>query len=252
MKWTTEHDLVVRRVGEGRELIWIHGLGEQSASFERVVARLPGFTHVLVDLPGYGRAPWPAAPESIEAVADRLARWIGDRAPILAGHSQGGVLAHWVAERIPVAAVIDIEGNLSLGDCTLSAQAAAYTLDDFVAHGFDAIRDDLYKRGIADEALRGYYAALRMASPHVIHRHATELVAMSRTEARVARLAALTVPVLFVAGVPDGICERSRALLRAHRVHCIGVEPAGHWPFVDQPQAVATAVADFCQRLSFS
>jgi pimeloyl-ACP methyl ester carboxylesterase len=252
MTWSLEDGMVVRRTGEGRELVWIHGLGEQSASFDRVVALLPGYQHVLVDLPGYGRAPWPAEPASLAAVADRLAAWIGDRRPILAGHSQGGVLAHWIAERIPTAAVIDIEGNLSRGDCTLSARAAAFTLADFIAHGFDTIRDEIYKRGIADEALRGYYAALRMTSPQVLHRHATELVALSSAETRVRRLAALAVPVLFIAGVPEGVCERTRALLDAHRVQWVAIEPSGHWPFVDQPQAFATAVANFCQRLSSS
>lgn len=249
MKWSVEDGMVVRRAGEGREIVWIHGLGEQSASFERAIGLLPGYQHTLVDLPGYGRAAWPDEPSSLADVAAQLARWIGDRAPIVAGHSQGGVLAQWIAEQTRVAAVIDIDGNLSRGDCTFSAQAVAYTLEDFIAHGFDVMRDELYKRGIANEALRGYYAAMRAASPHVFHRHATELVESSSTETHVERLAALTVPVLFIAGVPDGICERSRALLDAHRVHWIGIEPAGHWPFVDQPRAFAAAVATFCQRL---
>lgn len=250
MRWSLEHDLVVRRIGEGRELVWIHGLGEQSASFDPIVQRLPGFTHVLVDLPGYGRAPWPAQPESLEAVADRLAAWIGDRAPILAGHSMGGVLAQWVAERTPVAAVIDIDGNLSRGDCVFSGQAAESTLEDFVATGFEVMRDELYKRGIANPPLRGYYAGMRAASPHVFHRHATELVAVSTTETLAGRLAALRVPVLFIAGVPDGSCPRSRALLDAHGVRWIGLEPSGHWPFLDQPAAFAAAIQQFCQRLS--
>lgn len=248
--WAVEHDMVVRRIGEGRELVWIHGLGEQSASFDPIVARLPGFQHVLVDLPGYGRAPWPAETESLEAVADRLAAWIGGRAPILAGHSMGGVLAQWVAERTRVAGVIDLDGNLSRGDCTFSAQAVAYSLADFTAFGFDRMRDELYKRGIANEPLRGYYAAMRASSPPVFHRHATELVEVSSTETLAGRLAALTVPVLFIAGVPGGICERSRTLLDAHRVQWLGLEPSGHWPFLDQLEACATAVAGFCQRLS--
>ena len=250
MKWSLEHDMVVRRTGEGRELVWIHGLGEQSASFDAIVARLPGFEHVLVDLPGYGRAPWPAQTESLEAVADRLAAWIGDRVPVLAGHSMGGVLAQWVAERTPVAGVIDIDGNLSRGDCVFSGQATEYSLDDFVATGFDVMRDELYKRGIANPPLRGYYAAMRASSPQVFHRHATELVAVSTTETLAGRLAALRVPVLFIAGVPDGSCERSRALLDAHGVHWIGVQPSGHWPFLDQPAEFAAAVTQFCQRLS--
>ena len=255
MNWSFEHDMVVRRFGSGPELVWIHGLGEQSASFDAIAAQLPGFTHVLPDLPGYGRSPWPAslpAGDSLVYAAERLASWLGDRAPILAGHSLGGVLAQYVAERIAVAGVIDIDGNLTRGDCTFSARAIEYTPADFTARGFDVLRDEVYKSGIANPALRGYYAAMRAASPLVFHRHATDLVAVSTTETLVGRLAGLRAPVLFIAGVPGGICERSRSLLTKHAVRWIGIDDSGHWPFIDQPDAFAGAVKQFTASLPAS
>ena len=60
-----------------------------------------------------------------------------------------------------------------------------------------------------------------------------------------ARLAALRCPSLFVAGVPDGVCEHSRALLDRDGVRWIGIAPGGHWLFVDQPDAFAEAVRPF-------
>jgi pimeloyl-ACP methyl ester carboxylesterase len=50
---------------------------------------------------------------------------------------------------------------------------------------------------------------------------------------------------LFVAGVPDGVCEQSRALLDREGVRWVGVEPAGHWLFVEAPDAFAEAVRPF-------
>jgi pimeloyl-ACP methyl ester carboxylesterase len=249
-----EHAMMVRRFGTGPELVWIHGLGEQSRSLDAIAAHpaFAGFSHVLIDLPGYGRSPWPAypgaPPDDLEQLADRLAAWIGDRRPALVGHSMGGVLATLIAERIAVRAVVDVEGNLSRGDCTHSAKAAAYTLDDFVAYGFSAMRAEVYEDGRTDPALRGYHAAMTMASPRVFHHHALQLVAMSEPETLVTRLAALRPPVLFVAGVPGGICEHSRALLDRHGVRWIGVEPAGHWVHIDQPDAFASAVAGFLRE----
>jgi len=73
------------------------------------------------------------------------------------------VLATFIAVR----AVVDIDGNLSRGDCTHSAKAAAYTLDDFVAHGYSIMRAEVYEGGRIDLALRGYHAAMTMASPQV-------------------------------------------------------------------------------------
>jgi pimeloyl-ACP methyl ester carboxylesterase len=250
MQWALEHGMMVRRFGAGPELVWIHGLGEWSLSFDPVARHpaLAGFAHVLPDLPGYGRSPWPDNVENVDDLAryaDRLAAWIGDRKPALIGHSMGGVLASLVAERIAVRAVVDVEGNLSMGDCVFSAKAAAYALDDFVAHGYAQLRAETFEAARAQPALRGYVCAMATASPHVFHRHARDLLAISAPEARVARLAALAAPVLYVAGVPDGICARSRALLDEHGVRWLGLSPAGHWVFVDQLDAFATGVARF-------
>ena len=107
--------MAVRRIGDGPEVVWLHGLGEQSASFDAIARhpRLAGYTHVLPDLPGYGRSPWPdpdpTGRDSLARLASHLARWLADREsaepPVLVGHSMGGVLALLVAERIPVAVV---------------------------------------------------------------------------------------------------------------------------------------------------
>ncbi|HEX8111952.1 MAG TPA: alpha/beta hydrolase [Kofleriaceae bacterium] len=262
MRWSLEaaghaerapaHAMMVRRSGSGPELVWIHGLGEQSRSLDAIAAHpaLAGFSHVLVDLPGYGRSPWPEHPDDLEQLADRLAGWIGDRRPALIGHSMGGVLATLIAERIAVRAVIDVEGNLSRGDCTHSALAAAYALDDFLAHGYATMRAEVYEGGRTDLALRGYHAAMTMASPRVFHHHALQLVAMSEPETLVTRLAALRAPVRFIAGgLPGGICERSRALLDRHAVRWVGIEPAGHWVHIDQPDRFAAEVAGFLATL---
>jgi len=242
--------LVVRRIGRGPELLWIHGLGEWSVGFDAIVAHpaFAGFSHVLPDLPGYGRSPWPASPESLAQLADRMAAWLGDRRPALIGHSMGGVLATLIAERVGVRAVVDVEGNLSRGDCVFSAKVAAYRFDEFAAHGLAALRASTYERGCAEPELRGYHAAMCVASPAVFHHHAVDLVAMSEPETLAPRLAALPMPVLYVAGVPDGICPHSRSLLDRHAIRWIGLAPARHWVHCDQPDGFASAVAGFLRE----
>jgi pimeloyl-ACP methyl ester carboxylesterase len=240
--------MVVRRVGAGPEVVWIHGLGESSLGFDATAARFAGFTHVLVDLPGYGRSAW--RDTSLDELAGELATWLAKRAPaILIGHSMGGVLATLIAERTTVRAIVNIDGNLSPGDCTFSAQAGGYTAEDFVAGGFDDLCADVYRRGVDEPPLRGYHAAMYFASPLVFHHHAAELVAMSGQEDLAARLGALPAPALFVAGVPGGICAHSRGLLDHHRVRWVGLEPAGHWAHVDRVEEFATVVGGFLGEL---
>jgi len=251
--------MVVRRFGDGVELIWIHGLGEQSASFDAVTRHpaLSTFAHVLIDLPGYGRAPWiePPAGDSLVHTAELLARWIDQRPsddqnlPVLIGHSQGGVLATLIAECTAVRGVVNVEGNLTFGDCTFSAKANAYSIDALEAGGFTAICDDIYRDGLIQRALRSYFTAMSMASPRMFHRNAVDLVAAARRGDLAARLVGLKCPTLYVAGVPNGICEASRQLLRDLGANLVALEPSGHWPFIDQVDRFATSVAEFVHSL---
>jgi pimeloyl-ACP methyl ester carboxylesterase len=257
VRWSVEHDMVVRRFGEGVELVWLHGLGEWSVNFEPIARHFAfeGYTHVLPDLPGYGRSPWTTGfsddHNSLERLADRLAVWMAARPPaVVLGHSMGGVLATLVAERVEVRGVVNIDGNLSRGDCSFSAEAAAYSLDDFAERGFALLKARVYERGVNEAPLRGYHAALCAASPAVFHRHARDLVALSESETLAARLAAVPTRRLFVAGVPGGICARSHTLIAQHDIALAPIEHAGHWVFVDQPDAFAAIVAKFLASLA--
>ena len=133
-----EHGMFVRTVTAGRDerrtVVWLHGLGESGLCFERLVRddALRGLRHVVPDLPGYGRSPWPARAPDLTEVADHVAGWLAARggpAPVVVGHSMGGVVGVLLAERHPhaVRALVDVEGNVSPGDCVFSGRAAAWS-----------------------------------------------------------------------------------------------------------------------------
>jgi pimeloyl-ACP methyl ester carboxylesterase len=259
--WAVEHGMVVRRSSDPSSpdaptIVWIHGLGEWSVSFDAIARKLATYSHALPDLPGYGRTPWPppvgalhlvaSARGSVHALADHLTHWLRDRPPaILVGHSMGGVIATIIAEQLPVRAVVNIDGNLTLGDCTFSAEASRYSLADFRSHGFAAMRASVFARGTTEPALRGYHAALLAANADTFHANAIDLVRLSTIDDLAPRFVALACPHLFIAGVPGGICEASRARLDEVGARWIGVEPSGHWPYVDQPDVFAASIAEF-------
>ena len=251
-----EHGMAVRTRGGGsRTLVWIHGLGESGRCFDTIAAHphLLPYRHVVPDLPGYGRSPWRSIARGLDATVEDLAEWLRarDEDAVVIGHSLGGVLATLVAERHPdvLRAVIDVDGNVSLGDCTFSSQFAALSEDAFADGGFARLWGELYASAGDDLALRGYAASMAFADPHQLWHHASELVALSRGETMAARRARLSVPLLFVAGAPRGVCERSRELLTQAGVTMTDVAPAGHWPFIDQPEAFAEVVARFVESL---
>jgi pimeloyl-ACP methyl ester carboxylesterase len=145
--------------------------------------------------------------------------------------------------------VVNIDGNLTRGDCTFSAIASEYSVDDFCARGFTEMRAKVHADGVTRSELRTYHAAMCFASPLMFHRHANELVQLSTEGTLAPRLAALHVPKLFIAGVPDGICVESRALLDQLRVRWVGIEPAGHWVYLDQQDRFAAEVSRFLADL---
>lgn len=242
VRYAVESGMFVREAGDGPVLVFVHGLGESGLCFEHLLAH-PGLTgHRLLvpDLPGYGRSAPAAAPLGLADQADLLAEWLSGRGlerPWVVGHSMGGVVGVLLAERHGgrLAGLVDVDGNVSLADCVFSGRAMESTRDEFLAGGFDRLRDTVYRQGARERAHRGYYASMRLADPLQYHLNSAELLEASRPEDMARRLAGLVCPAHYVAGVPRGASERSRELLDAAGVEWTAIEESGHWPFVDQP-----------------
>ncbi|HOO38023.1 MAG TPA: alpha/beta hydrolase [Deltaproteobacteria bacterium] len=233
------------RVCEARNpsgtIVYIHGLGESGLCFERLIAddRLQRWTHIVPDLPGYGKSPWPDNPVTPEDLSDLLAQWLneqGIRNSIIIGHSMGGVIGMIVCERHPkcAGAFINIEGNVSYDDCTISRTITATGPEEFISHGKENLLNKIYQGGFRDRTLRTYYASLMMCDPRTLYFNSKELVEISKSEEIPRRLGRLEVPTVYLLGSPRGTGAYSRSLLDAAGVKWMAIEDCGHWPFIEQ------------------
>ena len=91
------------RLGTGRPLLMVHGLGANLRTWDPLLAALSGSRElVLVDLPGHGRSTPLAGRQTIEAYADALASFVqsqGLATADLVGSSVGGRLVLELARR---------------------------------------------------------------------------------------------------------------------------------------------------------
>ncbi len=237
-------------------LVYIHGLGESGLCFETLLAdpRLGRWSHLAVDLVGYGKSYWAREPLTLEQHADRLAELLereGLAPAVLIGHSMGGVLGTLTARRVPhlVEAFVNVEGNISPADCTFSSQADRYSLPDWLDHGYGRVLDGLYEDQEEDPAvLRPYCASIQICDPRAFHRNASELVEFSASETLASSMAAIDRPAIYIFGAPRGAGDRSRGLLAEAGVEMVGIPHAGHWPFLDQHDGFVAELLAFLNR----
>lgn len=237
-------------------LLYLHGLGESALCFERILRhpKLAAFRHLAPDLPGYGKSPWPAVPRRLEEQAQWLGHWLRETVEepvVVVGHSMGGVVGMMLAEQYPdqVRAFVNVEGNISLEDCGFSGPIAAFERGQFLEQGLRRIFEGVYQDGLKDAALRTYFVSISLCDPRVLHLHSEELVAISRAEELAARLAALPIPLTYVLGSPRGTGGYSRSLLDGAGIRWQAIAGAGHWPFIDQPEAFAEVLLSFLKSL---
>jgi 2-succinyl-6-hydroxy-2,4-cyclohexadiene-1-carboxylate synthase len=93
-------------VGEGPAVLWLHGFTGSHATFLPFAQKLPGFTHVLPDLPGHGGTVHCLSPARIRSTQlasdlDALMNQLGHAQYDVVGYSMGGRLALALAARHP-------------------------------------------------------------------------------------------------------------------------------------------------------
>lgn len=88
--------------GDGPAVLWIHGYTLDSSIWTDLWARLPGWQHIGLDLPGHGASPWLTLSQDLPTLARRIAA-IAARlgARRLVGMSFGGMIALEVAAQAP-------------------------------------------------------------------------------------------------------------------------------------------------------
>lgn len=227
---------LVRRLGpdDGPQFVLVHGIGVAATYFERlaqVLARSGG-VHVL-ELPGFGPAPRPDHPLTVEAHADQVVHYLRaaglDRA-VLVGHSMGSqfVVEAALKGTEHVAAVV------AMG-CVVDPDARSA-----VRQGWRLLRDFLR------EPPRANWVVLKDYARTGPRWYLATLPAMLGYELEEA-VRGLDLPLLVVRGGRDPIAPRAwteQVCRNAPDARLLEVAGAGHVVMWSHPEEVGAAVVD--------
>lgn len=221
--------------------LMIAGFGDSASMFDPLMnaGPRPGLTMVNLDLPGFGCPPLDA-PTSLQTLADFVLRTaVRTGATVLLAHSVASIIAALAAERAesPITTIVSLEGNLTAEDAYFSGTAA----DHPDPHSFrSAFLERLQTMSAGNAILDRYRKQVAKADPRALWELGCDARRFSEVRHPGEHLKqSARVHYLYN---PDNCPEPSKDWLRASGLPATVLTGASHWPTLDQPKAVATAI----------
>lgn len=255
----SESSLHYRCVGQGPDLVLVHGWGMHAGIWAPLIDFLAeDFRLHLIDLPGHG-----SSADIKEFTLDALCSLLTEIVPEFAdwlGWSLGGLVALEFSARYParVRRLILLASN----PCFVVRADWPEAMSPEVVEGFarDLLQDHqatlkrflgMVAQGAADPALlRELRQVLRTAPPPSESALRGGLALLRDTDLR-PRLQGLSMPVLMLGGSRDTLVPIT-ALRRVKReyphMQLQEFPQTGHAPFISQPQETAQAIRKFCSE----
>jgi pyruvate dehydrogenase E2 component (dihydrolipoamide acetyltransferase) len=239
-------------------LVFLHGIGGSSTSWQGVIGSFAGHRVVAIDLPGHGQSDVPD-PDRSDYGIDSLARVVtqalallGLERVTLVGHSLGGAIAiaaaHAEPDRVARLVLVDSIGlgddvNQDLVDLLAAppSEAGSRALLELFFHDPSLVLDTGVREHHQALDRPGAHAAVQAIGSHAFG-SGGQRVSLDEP------LRQLTQPVLVVWGehdrvVPAAHAERARAAIAD--VEIAIVPDAGHAPQVETPEPFTTILQRF-------
>ncbi len=261
------HEWHVQVMGEGPDLLLLHGAGASAHSFHRLALHLPGYRLIIPDLPGQGFTRAGGMMRlGLDEMADDLTTLCVDQDwhPVsIIGHSAGAAIALRMSEMVPapLRAVVGINAALGPFDgfagWLFPKLAKAMSASPFMAAILTRLAS---KRSQVESLLAGTGSVPDFEAVTLYQRLVSDprhvegtlgMMAQWQLEQLIERFPQLMLPVLLIASdrdraVPPRVSQAAaKAMGRAEYVEIAGY---GHLLHEEAPELVAAQVLPFLQR----
>jgi 3-oxoadipate enol-lactonase len=238
--------------GDGPPIVFLHGLGATSSSFQPLLSALHGFRCIRPDLPGAGRSARSYVPVTIEFLCETtrdIVKGIAGAPAHIVAHSMGTL----VAQQFAVAASEWVASLTLFGPIGEPGEAARERLRDRAAlarrSGMIAIADPVAAAGLASStkadnpAVEAFVRESHLRQDPEGFAESCEALA----SARGADLRLINCPTLIVTGEEDPIAPPGAAQGLAERIKGARLKTlprCGHWTQVEQPKECARLASE--------
>lgn len=243
------HNIYYQKIGKGKDLIMLHGWGNDVSSFWGVTDLLKDdFTLWLIDLPGFGRSDTPKTPFKMVDYANTIEEFIKSQKlnkPILLGHSLGGRTAIKLAshpEGGNVVSKLVLEASAGIKPKRDVFKTLIYPLaklSHFIPNIFnlkERLRILFYKSLESDYVNAG---KMKLTLKNILEEDLTPDLGKIKNE------------TLLIWGEKDPTKEASLKngkkmykLIKNSRIEVM--DNVGHFPHLEKPAEFARLVKDFC------
>jgi 3-oxoadipate enol-lactonase len=242
--------------GDGSPILFVHGLGGSSNTFQPLLGSLNGFRCIRPDSPGSGRSKLPHEKLSISLLVKTLietARTLGACPVHLVGHSMGTHVCQHIAAQIP-----DQILSMTLFGPIFEPQDAARVRLGVRAQtarnqGMAVIADAMVEAGLSSATKASNpIAAAFVRESHM--RQDAEGFAQSceaLAGAKAADVRVINCPTLLVTGEEDGVAPPSAAHALAEKIKGAKtkiLDRCGHWTPIERPVDCAKLLSDFLRE----
>ena len=238
--------------GDGRPIVFLHGLGATSSSFQPLLDALGGFRCIRPDLPGAGRSARPYAALTMDALVQStldIVRLVAGGPVHIVAHSIGTLVAQHAAIAAPDA-VLSLTLFGPIGEPTDPARERLRERARLVRQdGMVAVADAIAAAGLSSATKFGNPVAFAYVRESHL-RQDGEGFAQSCEALAAAKgvdLRAVRCPTLLITGEDDPVAPPNAAQALADKIRGAKLRilaRCGHWTPLEQPKECARLASE--------
>ena len=232
--------------GNRESIVFVHGFGASKETFLEAfeIPELKLFSLLATDLIGFGDSDKPNNFSYLfrdqAKVIERTIDLIGLDRFHLVTHSMGGIIGIELGEMIPhrLRSFINVEGNISLEDCTMSKRVADMGEEIFSREGLEELKQSISNESEKTQSkpLKDYLRSLSRATPQSLFKSSVSTVHESISGNLLKRFARLPVHKCYIYGEKNKGHFPAESMLMQEGVPLFYVSESGHSMMKENPE----------------